>query len=75
MIVTVAKNKAVPIPDELLKDSTLSTGDILLCTVMKDNLSIKLEKFKDQNLSVEQVEAHGSLTRVEVLNPKCFESQ
>lgn len=72
MIVTVGKNGAIPLPDELCQDSKLSIGDILLCTVMKDNNSIKLEKYEDQTLSDEQIEGHGSLTRVEALDSKYF---
>lgn len=73
MIVTVGKNGAIPLPDELCQDSKLSIGDILLCTVMKGNNSIKLEKYEDQTLSDEQIEEHGSLTRVEALDSKYFE--
>ena len=73
MILTIGKNRTLPLPDELLEDGKLSIGDILLCTVMEDNRSIKLEKFKDQTLSDEQIKAQGSLARVEVLNPKYFE--
>ncbi|MCG7571935.1 hypothetical protein MHM89_18730 [Pseudoalteromonas sp. CNC9-20] len=73
MILTVGKNRTLPLPDELLEDGKLGIGDILLCTVMEDNRSIKLEKFKDQTLSDEQIKAQGSLARVEVLNPKYFE--
>jgi bifunctional DNA-binding transcriptional regulator/antitoxin component of YhaV-PrlF toxin-antitoxin module len=73
MIMTVGKNGAIPLPDEFSENSKLETGDILLCTIMEDNRSIKLEKFEDQTLSDEQIVAHGSLTRVEVLNPKDFE--
>lgn len=40
---------------------------------MEGNRSIELELFDDQNLSDEQIKAHGSLTRVEALNPKCFD--
>lgn len=73
MIVTVGKNGAIPLPDEFYEYSKLSIGDILLCTAMEDNRSIKLEKFEDQTLSDKQIEAHGLLARVEVLNPKDFE--
>ena len=62
MILTVGKNGAIPLPDELCEDSKLSIGDILICTIMEDNRSIKLEKFEDQTLSDKQIEAHGSLT-------------
>lgn len=73
MILTVGKNGAIPLPDELCEDCKLSVGDILICTFMEDNRSIKLEKFEDQTLSDKQIEAHGSLTRVEVMNKKDFE--
>lgn len=73
MIVTVGKNGSIPLPDELSEDSKLEIGDILLCTIMNDKRSIKLEKFEDQTLSDGQIEAHGLLTRVEVLNPKDFD--
>lgn len=73
MIVKVGINGTIPLSDELLEGSQLSIGDILLCTVKEDNRSIKLEKFKDQTLSDEQIERHGSLTRVEELKPKDFE--
>lgn len=70
MILTVGKNGAIPLPDELCEDSKLSIGDILIGTIMEDNPSIKLEKFEDQTLSDKQIEEHGSLTRAEVTNPK-----
>lgn len=73
MIVTVGRNGAIPLSGEIIKDNKLNINDILLCTVMEGNRSIKLEKFEDQTLSDDQIEAHGSLTRVEVLNPKNFE--
>lgn len=73
MIVTAGKNGAIPLPDELCHDSNLCIGDILLCTVTKDNNSIILEKYEDQTLSDEQIEGHGSLARVEALNSKYFE--
>lgn len=75
MIVTVGENGAIPLPsDEHVKEEDrLKIGDILLCTVMEDNRSIKLEKFSDQNLTDEQIKVHGSLCRVEELNPKDFE--
>ena len=67
MIVTVGKNGAIPLPDnvELSEDGKLNIGDILLCTLMEDKRSIKLEKFSDQTLNDEQIVAHGFLTRVE----------
>ncbi|WP_448214130.1 AbrB/MazE/SpoVT family DNA-binding domain-containing protein [Colwellia sp. MEBiC06753] len=74
MIVTIGKNGAIPLPDELSEESKLDIGDILLCTVMKDKRSIKLEKYDDQTLSDEQIQAHGLLTRVEALNPKEFDN-
>lgn len=73
MIVTVGKNGAIPLPENLGEDSKLDIGDILLCTVMADKRSIKLEKYKDQTLNDKQIEAHGSLTRIEKLNDKDFE--
>lgn len=73
MIVTVGKNGAIPLPDELGDDTKLNIGDILLCTVMQDKRSIKLEKYEVQTLNDEQIKAHGLLTRVEVINPKDFE--
>lgn len=73
MIVTVGKNRTIPLPDELLEASKINIGDILICKVMEDNRSITLEIFDDQTLSDEQIKAHGSLTRVEALNPKCFD--
>jgi len=36
--------------------------------------SIQLEKYEDQTLSDEQIEEHGSLTRVVQLNPRDYES-
>lgn len=73
MIVSMGKNGSVPLPDGVCDASKLDIGDILLCTVMKDQRSIQLEKFEDQTLSDEQIEAHGLLTRVVVLNPTDFD--
>tara|TARA_Y100000588_G_C14238766_1_gene918439 strand:- start:1383 stop:1637 length:255 start_codon:yes stop_codon:yes gene_type:complete len=73
MILTVGKNGAIPLTNELCEDSKISIGDILIFTIMEDNRSIKLEKFEDQTLSDEQIEAHGNLTRVEEMNLKDFE--
>tara|TARA_X000001388_G_scaffold76003_1_gene72165 strand:- start:192 stop:461 length:270 start_codon:yes stop_codon:yes gene_type:complete len=74
MIVKVGKNGAIPLPEEQLSDGMkLNIGDILLCKLAEDRRSIQLEKYEDQTLSDEQVEAHGSLTRVVQLNPKDFE--
>ncbi|MEJ6496833.1 hypothetical protein [Pseudoalteromonas lipolytica] len=75
MIVTVGKNGAIPLPpdDDLNEENKLKIGDILLCTLMKDKRSIKLEKFLDQSLNDEQIKAHGCLCRVEELNPEDFE--
>lgn len=63
MIVTVGKNGAIPLPpdDDLNEENKLKIGDILLCTLMKDKRSIKLEKFLDQSLNDEQIKAHGYL--------------
>lgn len=73
MIVTIGKNGAIPLPDELNEANKLEIGDILLCTVTKDKREIRLEKYQDQTLTDEQVAEHGLLTRVETLNPKDFE--
>lgn len=73
MIVTVGKNGAIPLPEELSGGIKLHIGDILLCTLAENKQSIQLEKYEDQTLSDEQIEAHGSLTRVVQLNPKDFE--
>lgn len=74
MIVTVGKNGAIPLSEEeLLGGIKLHIGDILLCTLADDKRSIQLEKYEDQTLSDEQIEAHGSLTRVVQLNPEDFE--
>ena len=73
MIVTVGKNGAIPLPEELSDGIKLRIGDILLCTLAENKQSIQLEKYEDQTLSDEQIEAHGSLTRVVQLNPKDFE--
>lgn len=75
MIVTVGKNGAIPLPpdDDFSEENELNIGDILLCTLIKDKHSIKLEKFSDQTLTDEQIEAHGSLCRVIELNPDDFE--
>ena len=67
MIVKVGKNGAIPLPDN--KECNLNIGDILLCKLTEDKRSIELEKFSDQSLNDEQIKAHGSLTRVEPLNP------
>lgn len=74
MIVTVGKNGAIPLPDnvELSEGDSLSVGDILLCTLMEDKRSVKLEKYSDQTLSDKQIEEHGLLMRVEELNPEDF---
>jgi hypothetical protein len=67
MIEIVGKNGAIPLPDN--EECKLNIGDILLCKLSKDKRSIELEKFSDQSLNDEQIKAHGSLTRVEPLNP------
>tara|TARA_Y100000310_G_scaffold114250_1_gene112767 strand:+ start:2392 stop:2622 length:231 start_codon:yes stop_codon:yes gene_type:complete len=67
MIVTVGKNGTIPLPDN--EESKLNIGDILLCNLDEDKRLIELEMFSDQTLSSEQIKAHGSLTRVEPLNP------
>lgn len=74
MIVTVGKNGAIPLPQDenFTEENKLKIGDILLCTLTKDKRSIKLEKFSDQSLTDEQIKAHGSLCRVEELNPDDF---
>lgn len=68
MIVTVGKNGAIPLPEEC----KLNIGDVLLCKVM-GNKRITLEKFEDQTLTDEEIEAHGLLTRVKLLEPRDFE--
>ena len=73
MIITVGKNGAIPLPDELCAECELDIGDLLLCSVMEDNFSIQLEKFEDQTLSDTQIEAHGYLIRIQALHPKNFE--
>lgn len=75
MIVTVGKNGAIPLPpdEDFSEKDKLKIGDILLCTLMKGERAIKLEKFSDQSLTDAQIEAHGYLCRVEELNPKDFE--
>ena len=73
MIVTVGKNGAIPIPNDVNTKNKFKTGDILLCTLSKDGNSIVLERHKDQTLSDKEVLSHGHLTRVEELNPKDFE--
>lgn len=74
MIVTVGKNGAIPLPEEELSGGIkLQIGDILLCTLAKNKQSIQLKKYEDQTLTDEQIEAHGSLTRVVQLNPENFE--
>lgn len=70
MIVTVGKNGAIPLPDN--EESKLNIGDILLCKLNADKRSIELEKYSDQTLNNEQIKAHGSLCRVEALNPEDF---
>ena len=71
MIVTVGKNGTIPLPDN--EESKLNIGDILLCKLSEDKRSIELEKFSDQTLNDGQIRAHGSLCRVEQLNPEDFE--
>lgn len=45
MIVTFGKNGAIPLPPDegFNEENKLKIGDILLCTLMKDKRSIKLE--------------------------------
>jgi len=69
VIVTVGHNGAIPLPEEC----KFHIGDILICTVIKDTRSIKLERFEDQTLTDEEIKAHGSLTKVSALDPKDFE--
>lgn len=75
MIVSVGKGGAIPLPpdEDFNEENKLKIGDTLLCTLMKDKRSIKLEKFSDQSLNDEQIKAHGYLCRVEELNPEDFE--
>ncbi|WP_193988038.1 hypothetical protein [Lelliottia steviae] len=74
MIVKVGKNGAIPLSEEVLSAGIkLHIGDILLCTFAEDRRSIQLEKYEDQTLSDEQIEEHGSLTRVVQLNPRDYE--
>jgi len=73
MIVTVGKNGTIPLPDELNELAHLELGDILLCTLTENKQSIRLEKYKDQTLTDNQIAAHGFLTRIEEINHQNFE--
>lgn len=75
MIVTVGKNGAISLPphNDLDEKLRFEIGDILICTVTEDKHAITLEKFSDQSLSDEQIVEHGSLCRIEELNPHDFE--
>ncbi|MEL0605784.1 hypothetical protein [Pseudoalteromonas undina] len=70
MIVKVGKNGAIPLPDN--EGCKFAIGDILLCKLTEDKCSIELEKFSDQSLNDQQIKAHGSLVRVEPLNPEDY---
>ncbi len=71
--ILIGKNFEITLADEYCEALGIEVGDILLCTLMKDKRSIKLEKFSDQSLNDEQIKAHGYLCRVEELNPEDFE--
>jgi len=74
MIVTVGKNGALPLPDNELfpEECKLKIGDVLFCKVTGDKRTLTLEKFEDQTLTDEEIEAHGSLTRVKLLEARDF---
>lgn len=71
--ILIGKNFEIPLADEYCEALGIEVGDILLCTLMKDKRSIKLEKFSDQSLNDEQIKAHGYLCSAEELNPEDFE--